>query len=211
MGRHSAPDDDNNVGVLPEETSAPASVIAIRRGRHFRAEESDEDLNGGSLATMATERLPSLTTSAATEHLPSAQEADAEGLETAKPADAKPAKKPRPKRQSGTHADLKLLREHPTLRARCAAGAVVPFVLYTAVMIVIGHVGAYLVWVWIPTVTAGVLVGSFLDSAHRHYPAPAAVPDDKPVGDAVDGAGGPDDAAPEEPAPGEAVPDEASS
>jgi len=65
------------------------------------------------------------------------------------------------------HADLRLLREKPALRARCAAAVIVPFLLYTAVMVVIGRVDGYLLWVWIPTVTAGVTVGTFLDVAHR--------------------------------------------
>jgi len=69
--------------------------------------------------------------------------------------------------ETGTHADLRLLREKPALRARCAAAVIVPFLLYTAVMAVIGRVDLYLLWVWIPTVTAGVTVGTFLDVAHR--------------------------------------------
>lgn len=74
--------------------------------------------------------------------------------------------KPRP--ETGTHGDLRLLRERPALRARCAAAAIVPFLLYTAVLAVIGRADIYLLWVWIPTVTAGVAVGGFLDAAHRH-------------------------------------------
>lgn len=70
--------------------------------------------------------------------------------------------------ESGTHGDLRLLRERPELRARCAAAAIVPFLLYTAVLAVIGRADIYLLWVWIPTVTAGVAVGGFLDAAHRH-------------------------------------------
>jgi hypothetical protein len=35
-------------------------------------------------------------------------------------------------------------------------------------MIVLGGTAAYLVWVWVPTVLAGVTVGTFLDVAHRH-------------------------------------------
>jgi hypothetical protein len=76
---------------------------------------------------------------------------------------------PKPARaESGTHADLRLLRERPALRARCAAAAIVPFLLYTAVLAVIGHASIFLLWVWIPTVTAGIAVGGLLDAAHRH-------------------------------------------
>ena len=73
-----------------------------------------------------------------------------------------------PRPETGTHGDLRLLRERPALRARCAAAAIVPFLLYTAVLAVIGRADIYLLWVWIPTVTAGVAVGGFLDAAHRH-------------------------------------------
>lgn len=71
------------------------------------------------------------------------------------------------RREGGTHADLRLLRERPALRARCAAAVVVPFVGYIVVLLIIGQLGSFLLWAWIPTVTAGVSVGSFLDAAHR--------------------------------------------
>ena len=92
----------------------------------------------------------------------------ATGAETA-PAHATDTQTPPPaeKRESGGTADLRLLRENPNLRARCAAAVIVPFVIYTLVMIVIGRVGLYLLWVWVPTVLAGVLVGMFLDRAHK--------------------------------------------
>lgn len=44
----------------------------------------------------------------------------------------------------------------------------IPFLLYTIVLAVLSRTDVYLIWVWIPTVTAGVLVGSFLDAAHKH-------------------------------------------
>lgn len=72
---------------------------------------------------------------------------------------------------SGGAADLRLLRENPSLRARCAAAVIVPFALYTVVMIVVGRIGLYLLWVWIPTVLAGILVGAFLDRAHNSQTA----------------------------------------
>lgn len=64
-----------------------------------------------------------------------------------------------------------MLRADRTLRARCAAALVVPFLLYTVVLIVVGRTDLYLIWVWIPTVLAGVLAGSFLDRAARHLNA----------------------------------------
>ena len=74
---------------------------------------------------------------------------------------------PMPRTESGTHADLTLLREDPAVRARCAAAVIVPFLLYTVVLVVLGRAGVYLVWVWVPIVLAGVSVGAFLDAAHR--------------------------------------------
>jgi hypothetical protein len=34
-------------------------------------------------------------------------------------------------------------------------------------MYLIGAMHIYLIWIWIPLVTAGVLAGSILDAAHR--------------------------------------------
>jgi hypothetical protein len=80
---------------------------------------------------------------------------------------AKSTVQERPKADTGTHADLRILRENPSVRARCAAAVVVPFLLYTAVLVIIARTDVYLLWIWIPTVSAGVLVGTFLDLAHR--------------------------------------------
>jgi hypothetical protein len=75
--------------------------------------------------------------------------------------------RPMPRPEGATHADLRLLRENPALRARCAAAVIVPFLLYTAALLVLGSTAIYLVWVWVPTVVAGVSVGTFLDVAHH--------------------------------------------
>jgi hypothetical protein len=72
-----------------------------------------------------------------------------------------------PARRSGTRADLRLLREQTPLRARCAAAIVVPFVIYALALMIIGRTDVFLLWIWIPMVTAGVLFGGFLDAAHR--------------------------------------------
>lgn len=82
------------------------------------------------------------------------------------PADS-PAGPPPDRAPHGTHADLQLLRENPAVRARCIAAALVPFVLYTVVLVTIGRADIYLVWVWIPIVLAGVLVGTILDLGYR--------------------------------------------
>jgi hypothetical protein len=77
-----------------------------------------------------------------------------------------------PKRRGGrgnqpASADLALLREHSDVRARCIAAVVVPFVLYSVVLYLIGAMNVYLIWVWIPLVTAGVLAGAILDVEHK--------------------------------------------
>jgi hypothetical protein len=70
-----------------------------------------------------------------------------------------------------TSADAALIRHHSDVRARCAAGVVVPFVLYVVVLVAVGsfRISTFLLWIWIPLVTAGVLVGQFLDAGHRRY------------------------------------------
>lgn len=72
-----------------------------------------------------------------------------------------------PRSPSGTRGDLKLLRQNAALRVRCIGAVVATFLIYTVVLIVIGRTDVYLLWVWIPTVLSGILVGTFLDAAHR--------------------------------------------
>jgi hypothetical protein len=96
-------------------------------------------------------------------------------VQTPKPAkEPKEAKAPKPPRAArigrgtqSTSADLAILREHSDVRARVIAAIVAPFVLYTAVLFLIGAMDVYLIWIWVPLVTAGVLAGSILDAAHR--------------------------------------------
>ncbi|MCW2597892.1 MAG: hypothetical protein JWP39_3780 [Jatrophihabitans sp.] len=81
-----------------------------------------------------------------------------------------------------TSADAALIRHHSDVRARCAAGVVVPFVLYVVVLVAVGsfRISTFLLWIWIPLVTAGVLVGQFLDAGHRRYDL-AAPPVESPT------------------------------
>ena len=79
---------------------------------------------------------------------------DADG-ESARPGDG------------GTRGDLEMLRRDPAVRARCIAAAVAPFALYTVMLIVLGQADLFLLWVWIPIVVAGILVGAFLDLGYR--------------------------------------------
>ena len=69
--------------------------------------------------------------------------------------------------EPGTRGDLQLLRRSASLRARCAAAVIVPFALYAIVLVAIKRTDVFLIWFWIPTVLAGVLIGTFLDAAHR--------------------------------------------
>lgn len=67
---------------------------------------------------------------------------------------------------SPTRADVNLLRAAPGLRAQALAGVVVPYLLYTVIMVLLARTDVYLIWLWIPTVLAGALVGHMLDRAH---------------------------------------------
>jgi hypothetical protein len=97
---------------------------------------------------------------------------------TESPGDASGAAPVAPRAPSGTRADLKLLRQSATLRVRCIGAVVATFLIYTVAFIVIGRTDVYLLWVWIPTVLSGILVGSFLDMAHRRVAGPPDRPDD---------------------------------
>ena len=80
--------------------------------------------------------------------------------------------------RGGAHAtrhDFALVMAHGDVRARAVAAVLVPFVVYVAVLAVIGQLTVHnLIWVWAPAVVAGVLVGLVLDAGHRRYPGPAA-------------------------------------
>ncbi len=68
-----------------------------------------------------------------------------------------------------TQTDIELLKTRGDVRARVVAAVVVPFVLYAVVLTAIGSFGwrVFLIWIWIPLVTAGIIVGLFLDAGHR--------------------------------------------
>ncbi len=82
------------------------------------------------------------------------------------PAPAPAAKPERPSR-----GDLRLLRENPSLRARAVAALLLPFILYTVVLVVVSRLDAYLFWIWIPAIVAGVLFGAQLDAAVKRAAA----------------------------------------
>lgn len=90
---------------------------------------------------------------------------------------------PETKESRASSSDLALIRAHGDVRARCLAGVLVPFVLYVVVLVLIGSLAltTFLLWIWIPLISAGILVGLFLDAAHKRY---GAAPDDAVSGSA---------------------------
>ena len=173
MGRHSAFDDDQVEATVVVESRAPAG----RRGRHSRGEDAEEtgplraseirDLEERAAAQddRRTERIG--LTDALLEPDDEPPGAPTEVLPTAAP----PTTKRRPRGSQSAAADLALLRRRADVRNRVIAAVVVPFVLYVAVMLLIGASGGqYLLWLWIPLVSAGVGAGLILDTAHRKHP-----------------------------------------
>jgi hypothetical protein len=186
MGRHSAPDDDEEpAGTVAVEATAEPEAGAERRGRHYRGEDVEETgpVPGAAIRQAAeraaaqderpTQRIDLAAIEAAGEAPPvpveDAEPVGAPGAETPDPA-GPPAKTPRA--AQSTSADLALIRHHADVRNRVLGAALAPFVLYAIVLLVLGARGVqYLLWIWIPTVTAGVLIGFVLDAGHkRHRP-----------------------------------------
>lgn len=77
-----------------------------------------------------------------------------------------------------SRSDLALLRSHADVRARVAAGILVPFLLYVIVLLAVGSVGVrvLLIWIWAPLISAGALGGYFLDAGHRAHDRAASKP-----------------------------------
>lgn len=183
MGRHSAPDSDEE-----ELSDVQVTTPLIPWGRH--AGDVDDvvgvgvgvgvdggvgvGVDGPSDEAPPSDGPPAAESSTAT---PSASESatpSATVTTTATATRPVAAAEPHP----GTRGDLHLLRVSQGLRARCAAAVLVPFLIFTVVLIVIGRTDVYLIWLWIPTVLAGVLVGTFLDLEHRRLRLAAGRPAD---------------------------------
>jgi hypothetical protein len=166
MGRHSAPDEDEDGDVL---VAQPDVLDPSQLGRHARTEDDSERDAAPlevPLADQETERLVP----------PDAEPPGEPTVEVAAPQPgdeltADPSIQPLTPRvgkgNQSTAADLELLRAHSDLRARVIAAIVAPFVIYTLAMYLGGALDVYFIWVWLPLVTAGVLAGSILDAAHR--------------------------------------------
>lgn len=168
VGRHSAPDENEDGDVL---VTSAVVIDPPRLGRHARPDDEDDIEPGGppgtplhfvAVAEQATVRL-----------VPPGPDADPAAEPTVEVAREPDVQVDRNlarqvgKGNQSTSADLELLRAHSDVRARVIAAVVAPFVIYTLAMYLGGALNVYFIWVWLPLVTAGVLAGSILDSAHR--------------------------------------------
>jgi len=202
MGRHSAPDDDEQpegTVAVAAPTDAAEQLAAERRGRHSRGAdvETTGPVPGVSVRRdeeraavqdeRPTERLDLAAIEAALEQPETAETAKlpepaepAELPEPAEPAElpeppepaelAAPAEGKRPRAAQSTAADLALIRRHGDVRNRVLGAALAPFVLYVVVLLVLSATAVqYLLWIWIPTVIAGVLIGFVLDAGHKRH------------------------------------------
>jgi hypothetical protein len=108
-----------------------------------------------------------------------AAERDAKRAAKAERKAARKAERKTHPRESETKADLRLLRNNGAVRAQAIGAVIVVFLLYTLTMLVIGRTDAYALWIWVPIVASGVLVGLVLDLAHRR--GTRSTPDSGPV------------------------------
>lgn len=125
-------------------------------GRHSVPDDSADD-TVVSAATTAT--LPTVFTELG-------RPAGDTGPAPVSPPTAGEIGKPAAAAVSPTRADVNLLKAVPGLRAQALAGVVVPYLLYTVIMVLLARTDVFLIWLWIPTVLAGALVGHLLDRAH---------------------------------------------
>jgi hypothetical protein len=193
VGRHSAPDDDEAESAAPVLTKVPEGL-----GRHARDDHPDAPIEVTDPLDLLepadlVEEVEAVETTGPVETVEPAPVAAEETIEFASPVattgplpppvgaapEAAPEAAPKPARSHSTAADVALVRAHSDVRARCIAALVVPFVLYVAVLVAIGASGSrYLLWIFIPLISAGLLVGAFLDAGHRRYDRPADAPHD---------------------------------
>ncbi len=170
MGRHSAAaDDEDEDAAVTVVLAGSAAVEAAGRGRHARPAPRTPgpvapSLTKAPVAPSLTKvpLAPSLTKVPLELPVDSITAIAAVEFEAPIDAVAEPA-------ASGSASDLALLRSDTSLLARCLAAVLMPFLVYLVVMTVIGSSGReWLIWIWLPAITAGVLAGAFLDSAHKN-------------------------------------------
>ena len=181
MGRHSAPDD---VGDDAVETDTPLAVLDLgdALGRHA---SDNDDFDQAHTQRIAIVDDPTTAPVPVVEPAPPAaarpdkkadkaeakavKQAERDAQKSAKQSDKQHAKAARKaeRGESNTRADLRVLREQPAVRAQVIGAVITSFLIYTVVMLVLGDTNKYLIWLWIPIVACGVLVGLVLDLAHR--------------------------------------------
>lgn len=196
MGRHSAPDEPDLDSADTTEIVPIVVDLTVPQGRHSQPdhdEMADEFATveitpppaaGPKFAAPEAAAPPAPPYAAPpAEARPSAEPGEKPDKTAAKQAEKqardrakadKAATKAEQKEQrqqtrseSNTRADLRMLRQNGAVRAQALAAVIVSFLLYTVVMVVIGHADVYLQWVWIPIVLSGFLVGLVLDLGHR--------------------------------------------
>jgi hypothetical protein len=155
VGRHSAGDDDED-GEDVVWVPVPASQVTGEIPRIQLTGEIPVVLTGEIPRVVADDADTSVVSAA-----PTAEEPEAS---TEAPKHVMVVVDPH---TSTTRADVNLLRAMPGLRMRALAGLIVPFLIYTLLFVLLGRMDVYLIWLWIPTVVAGVVVGHFLDLAHK--------------------------------------------
>jgi hypothetical protein len=153
-------DDDARTGPKPRPRSAEEPLVDLD-------EVAVDDGPLGLIADQMTEPVQPLPVEQVTVQLPPVAEPPVAEPPVEPAGEPAIASSRAGRGNQSTAADLALLREHSEVRARVLAAIVVPFVLYTAVLYLIGSIGVYLIWVWIPLVTAGILSGTILDAEHR--------------------------------------------
>lgn len=203
MGRHSAPDgdDEDARAVVSPAPVVPASLAPASRpspGRHAQPEKSARapavapGERGPRGPQPRSTRAPVPPT--AVDVIDEAREATAQVPAIVEPVGDEPTPSAVTHRNGSSAtptkapSDLALLRTHTDVRARVLAAVLVPIGLYVLALLTIGSLRWHvvLIWIWLPLVTAGILAGIVLDSAHRAHdfqpgPEPAPEPAPEPV------------------------------
>lgn len=174
MGRHSVAVDDD-ADDLQQTSGVRVAEAPGPPGRHASPDEVDEKTPVAPAALTASRPRPATDTESIaalpTKPIPPIAPAEANWqtvpippVEAVPPVEAPPEPQPSP-----TARDFALFREHPDVRNRAIAAVLAPFVGYAVVMVVIARTDVFLIWVWIPLILAGVLMGLILDLGHKRY------------------------------------------
>ena len=195
MGRHSAPDEVDDDAVEIDSPLAVLD-LGEDRGRHASADDEAEGDSAATADGATSDQATAEFDEAHTQRLAvvdappletptkrdtkadkKADKANAKAsakaakqAEKAAKADRTAGQKADRKAQRGesdTRADLRMLREQPAVRAQVIGAVIAAFLIYTLVMLALGRTDKYLLWLWVPIVACGVLVGLVLDLAHR--------------------------------------------